>query len=61
MVQIIKGTQIKMEGKIYTCVGVWFLGYKVTQYEFKTESGLVFKRKADYIQGLLQNKTIEKI
>jgi len=61
MIQIIQGTEIKMEGKIYKCCGLWCLGKKVTDYEFKTELGTVFKRKAEYIQGLLKNKTIEKL
>ncbi len=61
MQQIIQETEIKMEGKVYKCSGVWCLGNKIKQYEFKTELGFMFKRKADYIQELLKNKTIEKL
>lgn len=61
MIQVVNGTQLKMEGKIFTCTGLWCLGNKVMRYDFKTESGFEFTRKADYIQDLLKNKTIEKI
>ncbi len=61
MIQVIQGTEIKMEGNTYKCSGVWCIGNKIKQYEFTTELGFVFKRKADYIQELLKNKTIEKL
>lgn len=61
MIQIIQGTKIKMEGQTFTCIGLWCMGNKIKDYEFESASGFVFKRKADYIQELLKNKTIEKL
>jgi len=60
-IQIKEGTELLIENNIYICKGFWCLGNEITSYIFCSPKGTIFTREYEYIQELLNNKTIIKL
>lgn len=60
-IQIKSGTELKIDNRIYKCLGFWSIGNKIVEYIFLSPAGVEFKLKYDFVQERVKNKIYLKI